>query len=112
MDLTVDNIHRDGYKLTVFDLDSAGASWRAGEPWMVLRSSEEYFKAWLEGYRTVRKFNKKDEEAVAAFGIIGDLRAIVWKLGFANSSRGKPLMNFTDLPRVVEEWLEWENSMM
>lgn len=44
-DLTLDNIHRDGNTLAVFDLDSAGESWRAVEPWGVLRFSEDYFKA-------------------------------------------------------------------
>ena len=32
-DLTLDNVHLDGDSLTVFDLDSAGESWRAVEPW-------------------------------------------------------------------------------
>lgn len=111
-DLTLDNIHRNGNTLTVFDLDSAGESWRAAEPWGVLRFSEEYFKAWLRGYRTIREFRQDDEKVVAAFGIIEDIRNVVWKLGFAKSSRGKSLMQTADLPKVVDEWLEWEREMI
>jgi Ser/Thr protein kinase RdoA (MazF antagonist) len=111
-DLTLDNIHRDGDTLTVFDLDSAAESWRAAEPWGVLRFSEDYFKAWLEGYRTIREFSQDDEKAVAAFGIVEDIRNVVWKLGLAKSSRGKPLMQTAELPKVVDEWLEWEREMV
>ncbi len=111
-DLTLDNVHRDGDTLTVFDLDSAAESWRAAEAWGVLRASEDRFKAWLEGYRSVRDFSQDDENAVAAFGIVEDIRNVVWKLGFAKSSRGKPLMLTTDLPNVVDEWLEWERNMI
>lgn len=49
MDLTLDNVYRDGDTLTVFDFDSAGACWRALEPHKLLRDSKEYLKAWLEG---------------------------------------------------------------
>ncbi|HSH31220.1 MAG TPA: phosphotransferase [Candidatus Saccharimonadales bacterium] len=109
-DLTLDNVHRNGDTLTVFDLDSAGESWRAVEPWGVLKASEERFKAWLEGYRSVREFSQDDEKAVAAFAIVEDIRNVVWKLGFAKSSRGKPLLQTADLPKVVDEWLEWERE--
>ena len=109
MDLTLDNVHRDA-ALTVFDLDSAGASWRAIEPWGVLKFSEDYFHSWLEGYRSIRQFSQEDEKAVAAFGIIGDIRNVVWKLGLARSSRGRPLLQTADLPKVVGEWLKWEQE--
>lgn len=108
MDLTLDNIHRSGDKLVVFDFDSAGACWRALEPYGVLKFSENYFKDWLKGYRTVRPFSTADEKAVAAFGIIGDLRVVAWKLGVAKSSRGKPLLDVSNLGSVVDEWLHWE----
>jgi len=110
MDLTLDNVHRDGDNLTVFDLDSAGESWRAIEPWGVKKFSEDYFKDWLTGYRSVRQFSQEDEKAVAAFGILGDIRNVVWKLGLARSSRGEPLLRAADLPRVVTEWLQWEKD--
>lgn len=111
-DLTLDNIHRNGNTLTVFDLDSAGESWRAAEPWGVKKFSEDYFQAWLEGYRSIREFSQADEKAVAAFGIVEDIRNVVWKLGFAKSSRGKPLMQTEELPKVVDAWLEWEREMV
>jgi len=111
-DLTLDNVHRHGDTLTVFDLDSAAESWRAAEAWGVLRASEDRFRAWLEGYRSARDFSQDDENAVAAFGIVEDIRNVVWKLGFAKSSRGEPLMQPTDLPSVVDEWLEWEQNMI
>jgi Ser/Thr protein kinase RdoA (MazF antagonist) len=106
MDLTLDNVHlAEG--LTVFDFDSAGMCWRALEPWGVLRSSAAYFQAWLAGYRTARPFSAADEGAVAAFGILGDLRVVAWKLGVAESPRG-PLLGVGDLPTIVDGWLDWE----
>ncbi|SRR6266496_363382 len=110
MDLKPDNIHIDGNKLTVFDFNSSGESWRAIEPYRILKLSDEYFKAWLEGYRSIRPFSEADEKAVAAFGIIGDIRSIVWDLGLAVSSRGEPLLHANDLPKVVDEWLKWERD--
>lgn len=109
-DLTLDNVHLNGNSLTVFDLDSAAESWRAAEAWGVLRASEDRFRAWLEGYRSVRDFSRDDENAVAAFGIVEDIRNVVWKLGLAKSSRGKPLMQTAELPQVVDEWLGWERN--
>lgn len=109
-DLTLDNVHRNGDTLTVFDFDSAAESWRAAEPWGVLRAAENRFQAWLEGYRNIREFSQDDERAVAAFGIVEDIRNVVWKLGLARSSRGKPLLQTKDLPSVVDGWLEWESQ--
>lgn len=111
-DLTLDNVHLNGNELIVFDLDSAAESWRAAEPWGVLRASEDRFKAWLEGYRSIREFSQEDEKAVAAFGIVEDIRNVVWKLGFAKSSRGEPLLKTTELSEVVDEWLAWENEKL
>jgi Ser/Thr protein kinase RdoA (MazF antagonist) len=48
MDLTLDNVQL-AENLTVFDFDSAGTSWRAVEPWGVLRSSATYFQAGRGG---------------------------------------------------------------
>jgi Ser/Thr protein kinase RdoA (MazF antagonist) len=107
MDLTLDNVHVAD-DLTVFDFDSAGICWRAAEPWGVLRFSSRYFQAWLAGYRQIRPFSTADEAAVAAFGIIADLRVVAWKLGVAASSRGDPLLHGSDLPAVVDGWLDWE----
>lgn len=104
MDLTLDNVHRHGDIITVFDFDSAGECWRSIEPYGVLRSSKESFEAWLDGYRSVRPFSRHDEEAVAAFSIIGDVRVVAWKLGVVRSSRGKPLLGIADLPGVVDTW--------
>jgi Ser/Thr protein kinase RdoA (MazF antagonist) len=109
-DLTLDNVHLHGNTLAVFDLDSAAESWRAAEAWGVLRASDDRFRAWLEGYRSVRNFSEDDEQAVAAFGIVEDIRNVVWKLGFAKSSRGKPLMQTAELSQVVDEWLAWERN--
>jgi len=91
---------------------SAGECWRSIEPHGVLRSSKEYFEAWLDGYRSVRPFNGHDEKAVVAFSIIGDLRVVAWKLGVARSSRGKPILGISDLPGVVDKWLDWERKNM
>lgn len=107
MDLTLDNVHVAD-QLTVFDFDSAGTCWRAVEPWGVLRFSDSYFQAWLSAYRTVRPFGPADTAAVAAFGIVADLRVVAWKLGVAASSRGAPLLTSGDLPAIVDNWLQWE----
>lgn len=112
MDLTLDNIHRNDEGLTVFDLDSAGKCWRAYEPYGVRQFSEDYFKAWLEGYRSARPFSQENERAVAAFVIIGDIGNTVWKLGLARSSRGEPLLQIADLPGIVEGWLKWEQRLL
>jgi Ser/Thr protein kinase RdoA (MazF antagonist) len=112
MDLTLDNVHRHGESITVFDFDSAGACWRSIEPHGVLRSSQEFFEAWLDGYRSVRPFKRHDEQAVTAFSILGDVRVVAWKLGVARSSRGKPLLGISDLPGVVDTWLDWERRNM
>jgi Ser/Thr protein kinase RdoA (MazF antagonist) len=108
MDLTLDNVHRVGDELTVFDFDSAGECWRAIEPHGVLRFSRPYFEAWLEGYREVRRFGASDERAVQAFAVIGDLRVVAWQLGVAESSRGQPHLDTADLAEVVDGWLAWE----
>lgn len=107
MDLTLDNVHRQGDALTVFDFDSAGTCWRALEPYKVLKLSRDYFEAWLEGYRAVRPFSQVDEQAVAAFGVIGDLRVVAWDLGVARSSRGEPKLKAEDFVGVVDAWLTW-----
>lgn len=111
-DLTLDNVHLDRNTLTVFDFESAAQSWRAAEAWGVLRAAEDRFAAWLKGYRSIRDFSQDDEHAVAAFGIIEDIRNVVWKLGFAKSSRGQPLLQTEDLPQVVDGWIEWESTMI
>lgn len=105
IDLTLDNVHRDGDEMFVFDLDSAGWCWRAFEPWRVLRDSPSLFRSWLEGYRAVRPFSARDEAAVAAFTVIGDLRVAAWNLGVAESSRGAPTLDAAGLREVVDEWL-------
>jgi hypothetical protein len=53
-------------------------------------------------------FGRPDEAAVAAFGILGDLRVVAWKLGVAASSRGSPLLAVRDLSAIVDGWLDWE----
>jgi Ser/Thr protein kinase RdoA (MazF antagonist) len=110
MDLTLDNVHLSGDDLAVFDFDSAGVCWRAIEPHGVLALSTDYFRTWLDAYRARRPFSRDDERAVHAFTVIGDLRAVAWKLGVAESSRGRPLLSAADLPAVVHRWLELEAS--
>ena len=109
-DLTLDNVHIHGASIGVFDFDSAAKSWRAVEAWGVLKASEDRFTAWLDGYRQVREFSEADQKAVAVFTILEDIRNTVWKLGYAKSSRGTPLLKQEALPEIVSEWLEWERS--
>ena len=88
MDLTLDNVHVNGDDLTVFDFDSACRCWRAIEPHGVVKHSTSSFRAWLSGYRSVRRFTRTEEQAVWVFAIIGELRTTSWRLGVADSSRG------------------------
>ena len=110
MDLTLDNVHRNGDIIIVFDFDSAAECWRALEPYKVLRLSKEFFTAWLDGYRSVKPFKQVDEDAVAAFVIIGDLRVVAWDLGVAISSRGKPKIGIRELTIIADRWLDWESK--
>jgi Ser/Thr protein kinase RdoA (MazF antagonist) len=111
MDLTLDNVHL-AEDLTVFPStarEAAGERWNRG---VLLRLSRSYFEAWLAGYRTVRHFGTADEQAVATFGIVGDLRVVAWQLGVAASSRGEPLLGARDLPLIVDGWLDWEADQL
>lgn len=110
IDLTLDNVHRDGDAMVAFDFDSAGECWRAFEPYGVLLFSADYFRDWLEGYRSVRRFSKIDEAAVATFAIVGDLRVVAWKLGASDWSPSPPLLSLSELPGVVDGWLALETS--
>jgi Ser/Thr protein kinase RdoA (MazF antagonist) len=111
MDLTLDNVHMSEGELAVFDFDSAGVCWRAIEPYGVLAMSEDLFREWLDGYRAVRDFDRADERAVSVFTVVGDLRAVAWKLGVAESSRGRPLLSAADLPAIVDRWLERADTL-
>ena len=112
IDLTLDNVHRDGAAMTAFDLDSAGECWRAFEPSGVLRYSADHLQDWLEGYRGVRRFSKVDEAAVSTFAIAGDLRVAAWKLGVAGWSKGPPQLTMAELPSVVDRWLTLETTLL
>jgi Ser/Thr protein kinase RdoA (MazF antagonist) len=105
LDLTLDNVHRDGDSMLAFDFDSSAESWRAFEPYGVRIFSTAYLSDWLEGYRAVRPFGERDEAAIDAFAVVGDLRVVNWKLGLAESSRGEPLLDVDGLDAVVDEWL-------
>jgi Ser/Thr protein kinase RdoA (MazF antagonist) len=112
MDLTHDNVHLHEGTITVFDLDSAGYSWRAYEPCRVLALSEDFLRVWLDAYRDVRTFSLHDQRAVAAFYLVSEIRGAVWQLGFARSSRGEPLLHSRDVPTLVDRWLTWEKRMI
>lgn len=112
MDLTLDNVHVANGAITVFDLDSAALGYRANEAHGVCRFSRHYFQNWLEGYRSVRMFPESAEHAVYVFAIVGDIRGVAWKLGLAESSRGKPLMHPEELPATIDEWLHWERDYL
>lgn len=111
-DLTLDNIHREGDDLTVFDLDSAAHTWRATEPSGVLHFGDHWFAHWLTGYRSLRPFSAVDEAAVAAAVLTEDLRYTLWKLGLARSSRGTPLLAPADLPDVLAHWRDWSTARL
>ena len=109
-DLTLDNIHIDGDRLTVFDLDSAGEGWRAWEPQGVYQASilsgDSRWENWLAGYEAVRSMAEVDRESVPYFVLMAHLEHVAWKLGLTRTSVGQ-LLTEADLPGLVDGWSEW-----
>ena len=109
-DLSLDNVHLDGDRIVVFDLDSARVGWRALEPSGVFAYSDAegqpFWRAWLTGYRRVRPLAEVDEAAVPLFHLVASFENTAWKLGLTPTSVG-PLMNPDQIGRVVEGWLAW-----
>jgi Ser/Thr protein kinase RdoA (MazF antagonist) len=95
-DLTLDNftITEDG-AITFYDFDLATLSWRARDPCGVYAASrllphaQDFWAAFLAGYRAVRRFSAEDERAV-------------------------PLMyaahQFWDLGHEVSRWSRWSGQ--
>jgi len=104
MDLKPDNVHVTNGIIKVFDFDSAGWSWRSIEPYRALIESEEYFNAWLRGYREYRPFDDRNASAVMAFTVIAKIRDVVWELGRNPNSREQPKLRPDDLIEIVERW--------
>jgi len=114
-DLTLDNVHRNGETLTVFDLDSAAPGWRAAEgqgvfSWSV-RSRPELWRSWLAGYREVRDMDSVAEASAPWFAVVSELGNTAWKLGLTPTSVG-PLMAIADLAAVADGWLAWEQQQL
>jgi Ser/Thr protein kinase RdoA (MazF antagonist) len=67
-DLTLDNVHIDNDRLTIFDLDSAGETWRAWESQGVYHFSAltggPWWESWLAGYEAVRSMPERDRAPV------------------------------------------------
>lgn len=109
-DLTLDNIHVDGNRLTVFDLDSAGESWRAWEPQGVYQASvlsgDSRWENWLAGYEAIRPMAEVDRAAVPYFVLMAHFEHVAWKLSLTRTSVGQ-LLTEADLPGLVDGWHDW-----
>lgn len=110
-DLTLDNVHIDGDRLTIFDLDSAGETWRAWEPQGVYHASVltggPWWESWLAGYEAIRPMTERDQAAVPYFVLMAHFENAAWKLGLTATSVGQ-LLTETELPSLVDTWVEWE----
>jgi Ser/Thr protein kinase RdoA (MazF antagonist) len=109
-DLTLDNVHIDADRITVFDLDTATVSWRAAEPQGVFHSAQlsggPWWAAWQAGYSDVRTMPGPDVEAVPWFVLLSQFENTAWKLGLTPTSIG-PLITLDDLGTLVDRWSEW-----
>jgi Ser/Thr protein kinase RdoA (MazF antagonist) len=73
-DVTLDNVHVDGDRVVLYDLDRAGTGWRAAD--LTGAASTPQWPAFLDGYRSVRSIGAVDLEVVPwldAVRRIGDL---------------------------------------
>lgn len=109
-DLTLDNVHVEGDRITVFDLDSATECWRASEPqgvfhWAQL-SGGPWWDAWQAGYGEVRTMAAQDLASVPWFVLLFQFENAAWKLGLTATSIG-PLITVDDLGTLVDWWGGW-----
>ena len=109
-DLTLDNIHIDGDRFMVFDLDSAGEGWRAWEPQGVYQASvlngDSRWEHWLTGYGVIRPMAEADRASVPYFVLMAHFEHVAWKLGLTGTSVGQ-LLTEAELPGLVDGWSEW-----
>jgi Ser/Thr protein kinase RdoA (MazF antagonist) len=81
-DLSLDNVHLapDG-RLVFYDFDSGGPGWRASDPYGVFQYAvldrNNFWEAFLAGYREVRPFGAADMAAVPYFVVAQSL----WSMG-------------------------------
>jgi Ser/Thr protein kinase RdoA (MazF antagonist) len=68
-DVSLDNVHLDGDRLVLYDLDLAGVGWRAADLTGV--ASTPSWPAFLAGYREVRPFGGADLAALPWFRVLG-----------------------------------------
>jgi len=89
-DLTLDNVHVDADRITVFDLDSASVSWRAAEPQGIFQSAQvsggPWWAAWQAGHSDVRTTPGPDVEAVPWFVLLSQFET-AWKPGLNDVDR-------------------------
>lgn len=103
-------MHVSGDSLTVFDLDSAGGTWRAVESQGVYQfakqTEEPYWESWLAGYQSVRPMPVKEQQAVPYLVALYGFENLAWKLGLTKSSDGKHVQE-EDVPHIVDDWITW-----
>jgi len=97
-DVSLDNVHVDGDRLVLYDLDLAGAGWRAADLTGV--ASTPWWPAFLAGYRAVRPFGGADLAALPWFRVLGLIANLHFHLV------DKPAFRGTD--SIREGWADRE----
>ncbi|GIF50657.1 Ser/Thr protein kinase RdoA (MazF antagonist) [Asanoa ferruginea] len=97
-DVSLDNVHVDGDRLVLYDLDLAGAGWRAADLSGV--ASTPTWPAFLAGYREVRPFGGADLAALPWFKVLGLIANLHYHLV------EKPM--FRGIDSIREGWADRE----
>ncbi|GIF70275.1 hypothetical protein Ais01nite_83100 [Asanoa ishikariensis] len=97
-DVSLDNVHVDGGRLVLYDLDLAAMDWRAAD--LAGVATTPWWPAFLAGYRTVRPFGEADLAALPWLTVRGLLTNLHFHLV------DKPTFRGTD--SIGEGWAERE----
>ena len=95
-DVTLDNLHVDGDRIVLYDLDRAGNGWRAADLTGV--AATPHWPAFLAGYRSVRSFGAADLSALPWLDVLGRIGNLHFHLV------DKPALRGTE--SVREGWAE------
>ena len=85
-DVSLDNVHADGDRLVLYDLDLAATDWRAADLTGV--ATTPWWPAFLAGYRTVRPFGDADLAALPWFTVRGLITNLYFHLVDKPTFRG------------------------
>jgi Ser/Thr protein kinase RdoA (MazF antagonist) len=97
-DLSLDNLHVDGDRIVLYDLDGAGTGPRAAD--LTGPAATPGWPAFLDGYRSVRSIADRDLAALPWLDVLGRLANLHFHLV------RKPLLRGTE--SIAEGWAERE----